>query len=465
MIEYNKIPNELKSMFKLREDGSNYSITQHQSSKKKPEIQLAKDNLAKLISWYDHDPDKDQKRLFRKKVFIYLEELEPEEFLCRHPDCFNKCNIDRDIRFKNEYCSGACAASDDRIKDKQANTNIKKYGVKAVGQVKEIRDRQEKTYLKFRGPKRLEKLSNFIEKSNIKFGDKFDYSKSIFIHTTKNMTIICPKHGEFIQTPQNHLLPSTLYGCPECSRIAKLMTQEEFLEKVKLVHTRYDYSKSIVIKADEDIIIECPDHGEFIQTPSSHLNGFGCPKCLSIKKQLPKKSQKEYKQLINKVHKNKFTYSKEDFEYNNFLKTNSILNITCPNHGDFPQKLNNHLHMKQGCPKCSMSKGELKVLNYLEENNLEYSTQKIFKTLPRKRFDFFLEKFNTIIEFDGVQHFEEVDFAGKGNDWAKEQFKRTKTNDKIKNQYCKQYNIKLIRIPYWDIDRIEEILETNLGRN
>ena len=94
---------------------------------------------------------------------------------------------------------------------------------------------------------------------------------------------------------------------------------------------------------------------------------------------------------------------------------------------------------------------------YLEKINTDYEMQYRFKdckfkyTLP---FDFYLPQYNCCIEFDGKQHYQIVKHFG-----GLDEFIDTKIRDTIKNIYCQQNNIKLIRIPYWEFDRIEEILE------
>ena len=67
--------------------------------------------------------------------------------------------------------------------------------------------------------------------------------------------------------------------------------------------------------------------------------------------------------------------------------------------------------------------------------------------------------YNLAIEYQGKQHYEPVDFAGKGDEWAKYQFKVGQQRDNIKRQYCQQNNIKLIEIPYWDYDNIDNIVK------
>ena len=111
------------------------------------------------------------------------------------------------------------------------------------------------------------------------------------------------------------------------------------------------------------------------------------------------------------------------------------------------------------CPYCkNQSKGERKILDFLEKHNIEYVQQKTFSQLKFKRslrFDFFLPQQNIVIEFDGVQHFEPVKLFG-----GEENFEYVKIKDELKNNFCKQNNIKIIRIAYFDYKNIDEILKS-----
>ena len=120
------------------------------------------------------------------------------------------------------------------------------------------------------------------------------------------------------------------------------------------------------------------------------------------------------------------------------------------------------------CLYCRNSKGEEKVAHFLNKSSIKNIPQHTFDDCfyNKKgllRFDFYLPELNTIIEYDGKQHFEPVDFAGKGIKWAEKQFIKCVERDKIKNQYCKDNSIKLIRIPYWDINNIDDILLKELN--
>lgn len=123
----------------------------------------------------------------------------------------------------------------------------------------------------------------FIRKAKIKHGDKYDYTNTKYIDSKAKVCIICPKHGEFWQSPNNHLIG---YGCQKCGSIIvhnKLkLSKDNFLIEAAKVHGNiYDYSKVEYYNIDTKIRIVCPKHGEFYQTPYKHLNGQGCPKCNS----------------------------------------------------------------------------------------------------------------------------------------------------------------------------------------
>ncbi len=121
----------------------------------------------------------------------------------------------------------------------------------------------------------------FIQKAKAVHGDKYDYSKVEYVNSYTKICITCPTHGEFPQNPNNHLQGN---GCPTCARIRRAdnerKTTEWFIAKAKQVHgNRFDYSKVKYINNHTPIIISCPIHGEFMQTPSNHLKGQGCPAC------------------------------------------------------------------------------------------------------------------------------------------------------------------------------------------
>ena len=121
----------------------------------------------------------------------------------------------------------------------------------------------------------------FLKESILIHGNKYDYSKVEYKNCNTKVCIICPEHGEFWQIPQNHLKGC---GCPKCSFIKTAQknthNSEEFIKQSKKIHgNKYNYSNVEYIKAKVKVSIICPKHGEFWQTPDSHLRGNGCPKC------------------------------------------------------------------------------------------------------------------------------------------------------------------------------------------
>ena len=125
-------------------------------------------------------------------------------------------------------------------------------------------------------------------------GDKYDYTKVEYKNTGTKVILICKEHGEFLQTPSEHLVGS---GCIDCAGLRK-KTTEEFIEDAKLFHgERYDYSEVNYKNKNSLVKIKCPDHGVFEQQAGSHLRGRGCIICSG-------KNQKERNNLALKALEN-----------------------------------------------------------------------------------------------------------------------------------------------------------------
>lgn len=130
-----------------------------------------------------------------------------------------------------------------------------------------------------RGKNRQHDINWFIKEAKKIHGEKYNYSKVEYKTIFTKVCIICPKHGEFWQTPANHIWDKN--GCDKCGGTAKLTTKE-FVKKAKDIHgNKYDYSKVEYINSKTKVCIVCPKHGEFFQRPNDHLSGYGCPKCKS----------------------------------------------------------------------------------------------------------------------------------------------------------------------------------------
>lgn len=116
--------------------------------------------------------------------------------------------------------------------------------------------------------------AEFITEANILHEHKYTYKNCAYSSSKSKVLITCPTHGDFMMTPNNHLQGQ---GCPICNKVST----QDFIEKAKLVHgARYNYSKVDYREHSNKVIITCPEHGDFEQTPSSHLRGSNCPRCV-----------------------------------------------------------------------------------------------------------------------------------------------------------------------------------------
>jgi Zn finger protein HypA/HybF involved in hydrogenase expression len=130
------------------------------------------------------------------------------------------------------------------------------------------------------------------------------------------------------------------------------LTTEQFIEKARAVHgDRYDYSHVIYEKAHTPVEILCRDHGPFIQRPTNHLSGMGCPECWKENRdaaslRTAKEAADTFVQKARNVHGWNYDYSKVKYK-----NSGTKVTIICPEHGEFRQVPNSHLR-GAGCPKC-----------------------------------------------------------------------------------------------------------------
>ena len=276
---------------------------------------------------------------------------------------------------------------------------------------------------------------DFIRKATNVHGNKYDYSKTEYKGSRYKVNIICPEHGIFEQNASHHIHRN--HGCPKCSCTKKL-TIEEFINNAKQIHgDKYDYSLVDYKNAKTKVTIICPEHGEFEQTPSSHVDQkTGCPKCSNKYKY----STVEFITKAKSIHDKRYNYSKV-----NYINNYTPITIICPKHGEFEQTPSNHLSGK-GCNLCRSSINENVISLFLENHNIDYHREYRFDKCRHKRklpFDFYLPELNICIEYNGIQHYKPIEFFG-GEENFVEQLKR----DKIKKKFCKRNNIELITLKY-----------------
>jgi len=219
---------------------------------------------------------------------------------------------------------------------------------------------------------------------------------------------------------------------------------------IKKHNHKYNYSLVKYKTLADKVTIICRKHGKFEQVAEYHMNGSGCQLC----NKRGKNSGKEIIERFKKTHLDDYDYSLVDYK-----TTRTKVLIICKKHGKFLQTPMSHMN-GSGCPICKNSKGEIKIRNYLLNTGLTFYQEYKFKNCFDKLklpFDFYLPELNTVIEYDGVQHFQEIKQFG-----GFKRFKETKKRDEIKNKFCKENKINLIRIPFYYFSQIEEILKFKL---
>jgi hypothetical protein len=261
----------------------------------------------------------------------------------------------------------------------------------------------------------------------------------------------------------SYFLKSVRKKCPECTkkiRYKNIMNKYddvknniESIDGYKLLSTEYNGYR-------EKLTIECPEHHIF---KMSYKNFFyeGC-RCMICNNILVTNTE-SFKNEIKKRAGDEFTVLGE---YKNNVTKIAIRHNTCGN--EFYAKPMNFL-ISFNCPFCSESRGEKFIEFYLKKHFINYKRQYRIKECKNKKqlpFDFAIfDNMNNLImliEYDGQQHFKPTNFKGVDNEKAKVNFDKTKINDNIKNNYCRKNNIKLLRIPYTDIEKIDYILDYNL---
>ena len=288
----------------------------------------------------------------------------------------------------------------------------------------------------------IKTTEQFIKEAEEVWGKgKYDYSLTEYKGSLKYVKIIY-QGIIFVQSAIGHLR-----SAPELN-----MNRDWFIKRArdKWGDDRYDYSLVEYKDCKTKVKIIYNKTGEiFEQCPSNHL--YSAPENIVL---AVRKTTEQFIKESNEVHECKYTYEKTEY-----VKNNVKVIITCPLHGDFPQRAQAHIQ-GAGCPTCRESKGEKKIAKYLDKIDVSYYRQHRFgdcRNIRQLPFDFYLPKYRTVIEFDGEQHYRPIDYFG-----GLDSYNRLKEHDGIKNDYCEENYIDLIRIRFDQIDDIFDILENSL---
>lgn len=369
---------------------------------------------------------------------------------------------------------------------------------------------------------RIFSLKSFIEKAEQIHNFKYDYSKTVYIKSSEKIIIICPSHGEFLQRASDHLsgagckkckalnpeiyyrqieqkykgnilpLKDTFispsqkmkfeckyhgiiekqltqmihYGCRYCRIDASSSVYKKdnsiFIQEANKVHNyTYDYNKTNYKGCYDKVVITCRIHGDFLQMPSSHLQGIGCRICGTDV--AADKHKKDTHDFIIKASK----YWGSTYDYSNsvYNGATSPITIICKKHGEFKTTPANH-YIGTGCPTCSMSKLEYRVKCFLEKEGISFISQyRIYNCRDKRPLPFDFAIFNSsnkllgLVECQGEQHYNEMGFHSlKNKDESLSSFQYIINHDKIKYNYCLNNSIPLLLISYKDKEKIDIIL-------
>ena len=249
--------------------------------------------------------------------------------------------------------------------------------------------------------------------------------------------------------------------CPNCSSIVRSNKLRKYtvddLNKI-IFKKNGTLLSNQYFNCDSKLEIKCSENHIFHLTLRQIETNNWCPECneKAILNQLKKVIKDNNGELITDLTDKK-------------INNKTLVILKCTNNHVWNTKIYNLIYNKTWCPSCLKYEGEEKIRLYLNNKNIKCCCQHTFKDLigntkrkTKLRFDFYLPEHNVLIEYDGKQHYEPVNFGGCSNEQAQKAHLELVNNDKLKNKYCVENNIRLIRIPH-TVNNIEEFLNNTLS--
>lgn len=265
----------------------------------------------------------------------------------------------------------------------------------------------------------------------------------------KNIELVHHRcNNAFERTPDK--IKSRKIICPSCfgSVLERYGSWEEYV--FSQVGDEYTFLEEYTDATSKISVIHNGCGYKYKVSPNKFQENRRCPRCFGK----IKKTSNQFEEDMKKVHGKNYTLIGE---YKNARIKVEMLHNKC---GNIWSVSPDSILRGTGCPACSVSKGEELISDVLKMNNVNFTSQYSFKDLKNINslyFDFAIidedDKVLMLIEYDGEQHFKPIEHFG-----GKKKFKKTVFRDELKNSYCDKNGIKLLRIPYWEFDRVEEIL-------
>jgi very-short-patch-repair endonuclease len=287
-------------------------------------------------------------------------------------------------------------------------------------------------------------IDKFIQQANIIHNNIYNYSKAIYENAHSKTEIICNYHGSFYQTPHEHL---NKQGCPTCGKelSAQSRTKEGdlFAKEANQIHNNfYIYDKVKYVNSKNKIIIICPVHGEFTQTPNAHLQKQGCPTC-RINFLTEFNNRPEVLKLNSDKGKEAWALrSTENIKKISAKRQNSYYQKTGYTNPSYNPEIIAKIHQSKkdnGSYGKSIPEDKLYEILCSKFTTEEISRQKVINSRP---IDFYISKINLYVQLDGVYY--------HGLEWP---FKKIsdfiyfrKIKDEEQSLWFKENNLNLIRV-------------------
>jgi hypothetical protein len=287
---------------------------------------------------------------------------------------------------------------------------------------------------------------DFVKKSNNVHNFKYDYTLSTYVNAKTKINIKCPVHGVFNQTPDAHI--NSKQGCPKCA--GKHQSMQQILTKLK--HKNLSFEGEFV-KYKQKVQWTCNTcnytwSASFDNVINKNSGCMLCSKQVVSMLQI-KNHSLNIKEKFTKIHGNRYDYSQVDY-----LGARKKVRIICNKHGEFTQTPNKHLS-GEGCPYCSMSRGEKQIQMILDECMISYEFQYRVRYKDQLLiFDFYVPSKRILIEYNGEQHYKKHHFFHKSN----QRYTEMKYRDSLKKQYARAQEHNLHVIKYDKFNDITEII-------
>lgn len=297
-------------------------------------------------------------------------------------------------------------------------------------------------------------LDTFKNRMHELYGDKYTFVWSDFNNKQSMIRFTCKEHGE-----QRRSVTGLLdgKGCAYCNG---KFYPPDWIKNARAVHgEKYEYDESRPPRKTSDYIrYKCPVHGWQETRYDCHvLQGHGCALCAGVLTKMP---VEERKQIWIKKCRERFPGK---FSYRNvvYVNNDTPVKIFCKEHHiTFETTPDTHLRGSGACPLCTKSVGEVEIFKWLSEHAIPFETQKIIPNenmFCKRQYlvaDFYLPDINLIIEMNGLQHYQYVEYFNT-KDWT---FEDQQIRDDTLRAYCKTHKISLLEIKYDKIDKIPQIL-------